>query len=687
MVVQDPCGTIVTSSPPAALTLTAPRNLIWAGANPDNSWDYVEQNFTLSGLPTLFKDGDDTTFGDGSANTSVTISNNVTATLVSVTGAQSYFLGGPGKLTGVSQLVDSSSGILSILNSDDYSGGINVVSNGATLTLGDGVTALNNGSVAGVVTVSTNGTLNYSYAGSGTTTVNINNSLAGNGTVNFSTQNGSTIATLLTGVSSNFNGTLNILGFSRLHASDNNLGYAVGNGSTVNAPDNTQIWLDRSATPYNSTFNIGGSGWPGVNPTTGAMSIFGCTVSGPVNLLDDTRIGGTINGGTISGPITGIGHQLEVFGNTNSFILSLSNSANAWGNTLVTSGAIRALVTNSISTNSMTIDLNGELNVFGNNVSVNSLNDGPAGAGVVNNKSTAAAGTLTVGVDGSSTTFDGVFGDGASKALNLTKVGAGTLTLTGISTNTGTIAVSGGTLALSGSGSFNKASVIAPASGATFDVSGVGGTLTLNSGQTLKGSGTVNGSVTASPGSTINPGDTVGTLHISGTVALNGTLLLELNRTNTPNADRLTASGAITYGGTLTVSNTGPALQLGDVFQLFPGGTSGFTTKNFVTNDVANGKIYTFTDTTASDGKITVASVTSSINRTPTNIVFSVSGSGLTLSWPADHTGWILQAQTNPANVGITTNWVTVGGSSATNQLTGQIIPSNGNVFFRMIAP
>ena len=35
---------------------------------------------------------------------------------------------------------------------------------------------------------------------------------------------------------------------TRLHASDNNAGYAFGNGSIVNVPDSTQAWLDRSGT-------------------------------------------------------------------------------------------------------------------------------------------------------------------------------------------------------------------------------------------------------------------------------------------------------------------------------------------------------------------------------------------------------------------------------------------------------
>ena len=50
------------------------------------------------------------------------------------------------------------------------------------------------------------------------------------------------------------------------------------------------------------------------------MSIFGCTVTGLINLLANARIGGSINGGTIQSVISGP-YQLEVWGNTNSYIL------------------------------------------------------------------------------------------------------------------------------------------------------------------------------------------------------------------------------------------------------------------------------------------------------------------------------------------------------------------------------
>ncbi len=80
-------------------------------------------------------------------------------------------------------------------------------------------------------------------------------------------------------------------------------------------------------------------------------------------------------------------------------------------------------------------------------------------------------------------------------------------------------------------------------------------------------------------------------------------------------------------------------------------------------------------------------SITSTVNTSPTNITTAVSGNVLTLSWPADHIGWRLQAQTNSLSVGINTNWADVTGSSATNQVSVPMNPANGTVFYRMVYP
>jgi hypothetical protein len=72
---------------------------------------------------------------------------------------------------------------------------------------------------------------------------------------------------------------------------------------------------------------------------------------------------------------------------------------------------------------------------------------------------------------------------------------------------------------------------------------------------------------------------------------------------------------------------------------------------------------------------------------TPVSLSLSVSGGSLDLSWPADHTGWRLQAQTNAARLGLGTNWADVADSTNVNQLTILMDPANGSVFYRLVSP
>jgi autotransporter-associated beta strand protein len=72
---------------------------------------------------------------------------------------------------------------------------------------------------------------------------------------------------------------------------------------------------------------------------------------------------------------------------------------------------------------------------------------------------------LTLGSDNSSQVFGGKFGNGSTQPLSLTKVGSGTYTLTGDSTNSGTVTVSAGTLALAQSNAFYTNGTAVPGSG------------------------------------------------------------------------------------------------------------------------------------------------------------------------------------------------------------------------------
>jgi hypothetical protein len=76
--------------------------------------------------------------------------------------------------------------------------------------------------------------------------------------------------------------------------------------------------------------------------------------------------------------------------------------------------------------------------------------------------------------------------------------------------------------------------------------------------------------------------------------------------------------------------------------------------------------------------------VGSVVNPAPTNLGKSISGNQLTLSWPSDHTGWTLQAQTNSRSIGLSGAWFDVSGSATTNQMTMPVNPASPTVFYRL---
>lgn len=56
------------------------------------------------------------------------------------------------------------------------------------------------------------------------------------------------------------------------------------------------------------------------------------------------------------------------------------------------------------------------------------------------------------------------------------------------------------------------------------------------------------------------------------------------------------------------------------------------------------------------------------------------------LNWPADHTGWKLEAQTHSPAADIGTNWTIIANSTATNNASPPL-SANGSGFFRLVYP
>ena len=145
--------------------------------------------------------------------------------------------------------------------------------------------------------------------------------------------------------------------------------------------------------------------------------------------------------------------------------------------------------------------------------------------------------------------------------------------------------------------------------------------------------------------------------------------------------DQLVGITTLQYGGMLALNNLGAAFAPGDAFKIFDAQSYSGTF----------GKISPLTpgtnlawdaSTLAVDGTLRVVSTVRS------NMVASLAANQLTLSWSANNLGWLLQTQTNvPAGAGLSTNWVTVPASNATNRFAFNINPAVGSAFFRLASP
>jgi len=126
--------------------------------------------------------------------------------------------------------------------------------------------------------------------------------------------------------------------------------------------------------------------------------------------------------------------------------------------------------------------------------------------------------------------------------------------------------------------------------------------------------------------------------------------------------------GSVTGGGTFLVGSTNLITASVSTSWLFMGWNDGTTANHYYI-------IVPATNTTFTAGFTAGNS---------TNILISVSGESLTLAWPADHLGWILQALTNDLS---STNWFDLPGTGDTNLMVIPMNPANPEVFYRLRQP
>ncbi|MBZ9823215.1 autotransporter-associated beta strand repeat-containing protein [Mesorhizobium sp. CA4] len=299
------------------------------------------------------------------------------------------------------------------------------------------------------------------------------------------------------------------------------------------------------------------------NDGSGALTLSGATT---LNAGSTLSFGGSYTGAdnTISGVISGTG----TLASSGSATWVLTGANTRTGAITVNGGTLRAgsasafgTVTN-VTVNSGTLDLNG------NNLAPASLN-GTGGTVAMGSGNL----TLNLGTGVTNTYAGSITGTGGS----LTKLGAGTLTLTGASTYTGATTIGGGTLALD----------FSPGGGPTSNIISASSALVMNGG-TLKITGAAGETNLQSFGGlTITTGNNT----VSATSGAGGSTTVSL--------------GAITRTGGLAnfvlptagaISTTGPDRALGgwatvngsDYAKVVSGSIVAFTAADYVNQDNAS---------------------------------------------------------------------------------------------------
>ena len=485
-----------------------------------------------------------------------------------------------GVISGAGNLVkDTGTSTLTLSSASNSYTGSTTVNAGKLLVSG----SLGSGTYAGAINLGADGTLEINKSSSQT----LSGVISGGGRLT----KYSSGTLILNGANTYTGGTT--LATGTLQAGTNT---AFGTGDIAVTSSGSGATLDLYGKTIANNVSVTGHGIGGSTGSTGA--IISSTAStgkltGNVTLTGETSIGNNTNDFEISGVISGAFKLNKLGGNT----VTLSGLNTYSGGTDVennssTPGILKAGSSQAFgdSTGLVTVvsgsavDLNGQ--TIGNAFSV--AGTGVSNGGVIYNSNTTTAGTATGNI---TMTADSSFGGAGnlsltgvvSGAFNLTKTGAGILTLGGANANTytGTTTVSTGTLKLGhASGLGNATSAVTITGGTTLDLNGytlARNLLTSSAGVGSNGglinsntstSGGVTGTVTLGGGSPSFGG--AGNFSISGAVSGGysvtkvGAGEVSLNGLNTYTFGTTISGGTLKIGGSgnLTAGTYAPTISI-----------------------------------------------------------------------------------------------------------------------------
>jgi autotransporter-associated beta strand protein len=666
--------------PGVSVNLVVTPAFFWTGAQ-SSEWSTNviagSKNWSLSGSPADYTNGAVAVFDDSLTGTSVadiSVADVTPANVYFNNSANNYTLQGSAAIAGTTSLAKNGTGTLTIVNNNSYTGpttisagNLQVGTNGASGSLGSGAVNVTtdlqfNRADASKVANNISGVGTLEQNGSGTLTLSGTNTYSGVTTVNAGTlivTNGNAIAD--SGTVSN-NATFQVNASETIGALDTVA------GSTVNVQSGTLTYSGGSI--LGSLTGSGGVTWKGAADTA-----FGQFTTANALAFNGTL---TLRGSTPS--ITPTNMQ----GATGRYWLHSTNGTQQ-------AGMAFALDTGASVTNGQDFII-GDWDASSGNrsLTLSSL----TGYGTIRvDAGTVGTRNLTVNQSGGDTTFNGMLLShystaGAARSLAFVKTGTSSLTMAnivGVETAASggsaplSVTVNGGTLVLSATNTYTDATTV---SNGVLLVNGlIGGTGVTVAGGALGGTGIIQSPVTVQTGGTLFTSKTgLGTLNITNSLTFQtgSTNFVKVNAAAST-SDSVLGFASATYAGSLVVSNLSGTLTNGQSFQILSaGGTGSFAS---ITPAPGGGLNWSFN---AASG---VLSAASSIASNPTNITFTISGSTMSLAWPADHLGWLLQSQTNSLNTGLGTNWADWPGSAAVTGTNLAINPANPTVFYRLRHP
>jgi outer membrane autotransporter protein len=676
----------------------------WDGGGADADWN-TSGNWDPNGVPAAGASPTVTGAGGGNANPTISANtNNYTVTTIS-----------GGTVTANAALNSlavtvSSNGTLTIGASGEIRGNASVDT--SVLLLGNG-TLTNNGTLTGSLSISGGTVNNAGVVANGTSisggTLNLN---AGTNLAN------GEVLTVIGGIV-NVNATDAIGGLAG--GPGGNIVFTAGNGLTItntSPATSTYSGAISGATTAGTTYILKtGSGTQtlsGNNTTTGggAVRVDGGTLvltggnavgnnnvlettSGTVNLQAAETVGGLLglatgtlqlNGNTLTitgvtgvvgaislGNITGTGGLII---NSAGFAQQFVTALDYTGDTTITAGTL-GFGANDILNDATDVTLNGgtlNLATFSDTVTSVSLQ-----SGTIN-----GTGTLTSG-----STFDvqsGTVNARLGGAVGLNKTTAGTVTLTGANTYTGTTSVTGGTLAVTGAGALASGQISVNGGTLSTDSDALADTAdieVLNSGTwttagtdtvgdvtltlgTINGSGTITAATYTQTGGTLAAGVTV---NAAGPKTLSGGTI----------AGTLGGAGATTVQtGTTTLTGTingGTTVTSGGILSVAGGSVTGNLT-------LAGGTLRATSDTTLSPTSLRFEASTANTVRAETGDTLTLTPVGVNLDFnsvttfgSATDTGTVV-LNTDTLTVVTGSDVVVAGGTLRTN--SASMLSSSG---------